>query len=63
MTEYMRQKVKGLDDRKSAQQVGDPPEDEGERNQFIMLAEVALQTRKNRDSPNGAVWIEKPVKV
>ena len=63
MTEYMRQHVKGLDDRKSAQQVEDPPEDEGERNQFIMLAEIARQTRKNRDNPNGAVWIEKPVKV
>ena len=59
MTEYMRQHVKGLDDLKSTQQAGDPPEDENQRKQLIMEAEIALQTLKNRDNPNGAAWVEK----
>ncbi|EBA12236.1 site-specific integrase [Roseobacter sp. CCS2] len=58
LTEYLRQHLSGLDDRAVAQLLSEPPDDEDQRKQMKMETEIAMQTLKNRDDPNGAVWIE-----
>ncbi len=58
LTEYLRQHVTGLDERAIARLTTDPPEDEGQRSEMRMEAEIALQTLKTRGDPNGEAWID-----
>jgi hypothetical protein len=58
LTEYLRQHVEGVDDHKAARLIDDPPEDEAQRKEMRENVEVALETLKKRDNPNGAAWID-----
>lgn len=58
LTEYLRQHVSGLDERKAARLIADPPEDEEQRKEMKNDAEIALQTLRARTDPNGAAWID-----
>ncbi|WP_176251339.1 site-specific integrase [Sulfitobacter sp. HGT1] len=61
LTEYLRQHIAGLDKREAEAQIADPPEDEHQRNEIKKDIEIALQTLRSRDNPNGAAWIDSTI--
>lgn len=59
LTEHLRAHITLADEKSAARLLTDPPEDEAQRAEMQMGAEIELQILKDRDDPRGDEWISR----
>lgn len=58
LTDHLRAHIAKADARSAARLLADPPEDEAQKAEMTMDAEIILGILRNRDDPRGGEWID-----